>query len=629
MSPPSLFVFLLISRLLGFNEAMSAHAPRMRFSNTDPSMKRTLLPGDQTSVQILPGGEPDTVTAVGPKHLISLNFKNPLQAPVQRTLLWKDCIISKTSTTDCDFNITAVQKREEGDQAYVCGTNGRETLCCDVILSAPSPECRTSEKMRSIQGSIRKFIMKEGEPSVFVESETNADLYTTYSGSQENVGVHKFGTNRVGPANHNKEQHYVGLVISRQAEDPSQDKVFAFYKEKNRDSDLYSGMWLPFVSQVCMSDRGGPKKHMQYIWTSQMNARLYCGDPDSKQHFSELVHVAAVHAEHWQDSRVYALFQNEWGMSAVCVYRVKDFHNIFTNSPFKGGSAGSQVDRRRACVPDSTAISLDVLKSIEENSEMEEWVKPADSSRPLVFDRHRYTHISVDKRNQRHPVLFLSLHNGAIHKVTQSQNQTFVIAEYETFKHNTSILNMILNQNSMKLYAASRSELVQVDVTNCAQYGDRCEDCVLARDPNCGWALNRCVPVTLDSLQDVAQGKHDICPTFSKLQDPGLGESDAVQDVPYKSKYFLQCPVSSLHAEYTWLHPKGSKSCSLKEQECLLLIHSMSPEQDGTYTCESEEKGYKKVVVKYQLKLQNGAAGHSPRLLLCVCLMAVLLVLNK
>ncbi|XP_029138310.2 semaphorin-7A-like [Labrus bergylta] len=107
-------------------------------------------------------------------------------------------------------------------------------------------------------------------------------------------------------------------------------------------------MWLPFVSQVCMADRGGPKRHMQYIWTSQMNARLFCGDPDSKQHFSELVHVAAVRTERWQDSRVYALFKNEWGMSAVCVYRVKDFHNIFTNSPFKGGSTGGQVNRPRA-----------------------------------------------------------------------------------------------------------------------------------------------------------------------------------------------------------------------------------------------------------------------------------------
>lgn len=32
----------------------------------------------------------------------------------------------------------------------------------------------------------------------------DADLYVTYSGSEEHVGIHKFGKNRVGPVFHNK-----------------------------------------------------------------------------------------------------------------------------------------------------------------------------------------------------------------------------------------------------------------------------------------------------------------------------------------------------------------------------------------------------------------------------------------
>lgn len=60
------------------------------------------------------------------------------------------------------------------------------------------------------------------------------------------------------------------------------------------------------------ADIGGPKNTLQFFWTSQMNARLFCGDPERKQHFSELVDVATVHAEQWQDTRIYALFRNEW-----------------------------------------------------------------------------------------------------------------------------------------------------------------------------------------------------------------------------------------------------------------------------------------------------------------------------
>lgn len=48
------------------------------------------------------------------------------------------------------------------------------------------------------------------------------------------------------------EQHYVGLVLSRQKDNPLQDKVYGFYKEKNRDKGLDSEMWVPYVTRVCM-----------------------------------------------------------------------------------------------------------------------------------------------------------------------------------------------------------------------------------------------------------------------------------------------------------------------------------------------------------------------------------------
>lgn len=48
------------------------------------------------------------------------------------------------------------------------------------------------------------------------------------------------------------EQHYVGLVLSRREDNHLQDKVYAFYNEKNRDTGLSSEMWLPYVTQVCM-----------------------------------------------------------------------------------------------------------------------------------------------------------------------------------------------------------------------------------------------------------------------------------------------------------------------------------------------------------------------------------------
>ncbi|XP_067451742.1 semaphorin-7A-like [Thunnus thynnus] len=618
-------VCLFLSSLNSLTEANSTYLPRMIFTDKESTMKRFQLPGQDTPVHILMEG--DIVTVVGQTHLNSFNFQDPKKAPVKKRVLWEEC--NQAAQTDCIYRIYVVNEMDKANQVFVCGTNGKETLCCNMMQSEQQAECVPSKNLGEIKRSIKDFVIKKGEPSA-LESSEDAALYVTYSGSQENVGIHKFGKYRVRPTIHDKEQHYVGLVLSKRREDESQNKVYAFYKEKNKDTGLYSEKWLPFVTQVCMADIGGPKNNLQFSWTSQMNARLFCGDPDSRQHFSELVDVATVHADRWQDTRVYALFRNEWGMSAVCLYKIQDIDNVFTNSAFKGHRTVGHKVRPRECVTDSTKIPIDVLGIIKQTSEMEDWVQPVGKSRPLLINHHSYTHIYADssqhKRNNSHPVLFLSLKN-AVHKVTQNESQAFVIAEYRPFKHRDHILSIILRPSTSKLYVSSKSELVQLDVANCAQYGDTCEGCILARDPYCGWNGTHCSPETKDTMQDVDEGNHNKC--RSPVQLPGKAfRRDKAEDsvtIPSESKYFLQCPVTSHHAQYFWQHGEKQVSCSMRDQQCLLLIDSMGPEQVGTYTCKSEEMGYSKDLAQYQLQLGSGSAGRSSSPLVWVCLMVALI----
>ncbi|XP_028420164.1 semaphorin-7A isoform X3 [Perca flavescens] len=509
-----LTVYLLLSCLDSLSEANSTQ-PRMTITEKETSIKRIPLPGHHAPVGIVLERQPDSVIAAGQTHLYAFHFQNPQKTPEEISVLWTECIdkgAPQRVKANCNYNITVVHKKLEDNQVFLCGTNGQETVCCD------------------------------------------------------------------------------------------------------------------------MEDRGGIKNHLRYSWTSQMNARLFCGDPDSRQHFSELVDVATVHADQWQNTRVYALFRNEWGMSAVCVYTIQDIENIFTTSTFKGKD--NQPGRPRQCVADSTKIPLDALKMIIENSEMEEWVRPVNNSGPLLFNHHSYTHIYVDSSQNNHPtVLFLSLNNGGIHKVMESKSQTFVIAEYRPFNHGAQVLHMVLHASSRKLYVNSRSELVQLDVANCAQYGNSCGDCVLARDPYCGWNGTHCTPG--GELQDVTQGDYSICVSTSKLQQPGKAfrystdthadEAKGSITLPPESKYFLQCPVSSHHAQYTWRHHESNTSCSSMKQQCLLLIDSMGAEQVGTYTCVSEEKGYSRVLAQYQLRLGSTAVGRSSSPLVWLCLMAVLI----
>lgn len=95
--------------------------------------------------------------------------------------------------------------------------------------------------------------------------------------------------------------------------------------------------------------------------------------------------------------------------------------------------------------------------------------------------------------------------------------------------------------------------------------------------------------------------------------------------VPLRAKYFLQCPMSSHHAEYTWHHPNSLTSCSPTEQQCLVLIDSMGPDQEGTYRCVSSERGYNRTRALYHLQLDRSAAGRASSPLTWVYLMAVVL----
>ncbi|KAM3876906.1 semaphorin-7A [Diretmus argenteus] len=478
-------------------------------------------------------------------------------------------------------------------------------------MSELSSLCSPSEDMANIKTSIKRFSVKEGEPSLLIESATDSELYVTHSGAQDSVGIHKFGKNRVGPANHEKEQQYLGLVLSTGRSDRLQDKVYAFYKEKNTDVGLDSDLWLPFVAQVCMADHGGSKTYLQFSWTSQLKARLFCGHHSTRQHFSELVEVATLHADRWQDVRVYALFRNEWGMSAVCVYTIQTIEDIFTNSKFKGYQSNVPHPRPGTCVQDSTKLPLDVLKVVESNSEMEESVQPQNAG-PVLISHHHYTHISIDnfqnKGNYDHTVIFLSTESGRVHKVMKNNTQAFFITEYRPFTSRAHISHMILHHSARKLYVSSNREVVQLDVGSCDQYGDSCEECILARDPYCGWDGTRC---TLDTP----------APSAPSARAEEEEAADTIT-LPLRSRYFLRCPVSSLHAEYTWHHPKNLTACRPVEQQCLLLIDSMGPEQEGTYSCVSEEMGYTKTLAQYQLQLDSGAA--SPPV--CVHLMAVVLM---
>ncbi|XP_011607865.2 semaphorin-7A [Takifugu rubripes] len=597
--------FAIIINLTDANNTLS---PRWKFTDEEAAVKRISL--SHVQIRGVFGDQPDSGLLAAQDKMISVNFQG-LPQKVDSLLSWGKCSDVKIQTSG--FNITLAHQTEE-KHIFVCATVASETACCITQPSEGSSNltcmCPPSHKMSSIIASIRRFVLQPGEPSLVVEKNVTADLYVTYSGAYEKVGIYKFGKNRVSPPNKYKEQYYVELVVSRRENQPSQDKIFAFYNEKNRHQ---SDIWIPFVSQVCLADTGGSKQILQFTWTSQMNAQLFCGDSASR-HFSQLVDVATVYGQRWQDTTVYALFRNEWNMSAVCIYTIEDIERVFRTSPFKD----SKISRSRECASDSKQLSYEDLRSIEKGSEMLQLVHPVKNSIPLIFKHHIYTHISVDSSqnsNGHFPVLFLSLNSGGVHKVLHN-SQGFVIAEYNQITQRAYVISILLHPSSRKLYVNTRNELVQLDIASCSHYGDKCEDCILARDPYCGWNGTHCTPE--GPLQDVSGGNHSVCP---QKVTGGDEDGDVVEVCP-NCKHFLRCPMRSHHAQYVWQHPGGTVLCNSRDEHCVFLINSMAAQLEGNYSCISTEAGYIKVIKQYQIKLKNRGAGHSWSPLLWILLTA-------
>uniref|UniRef100_A0A4W5P2P9 Sema domain-containing protein n=1 Tax=Hucho hucho TaxID=62062 RepID=A0A4W5P2P9_9TELE len=610
MSPLALFALFLVQLFFPVKASDFTHKPRVTLTDKDVSFLRIQLPGNNSHIELLHGHLDNIVYATGRRHLFQTNFHSS-RTSIMSPVFGEGCRSNDPTSPDCHYNITVLRKTEDKNQLFLCGTNGQQqTLCCYMNPSDDLFNCTPSNGNKDIQH------INEREPSLLIGSSEVKEFYTTHSGIEGSVGINRFGKNRLWTEKSGTEQRYVSLVASGQREDHLQDRLYAFYIEKNRDSRWDSDLWVPRVAQVCTADLGGPKGLLQFRWTSKLSARLFCGDHESRQYFTQLVDVNTVLAERWQDTRIYALFRNSWGVSAVCVYTIVDIDRIFKTSNFKGYTEPVPSPRPGECVKDSTKLPMDVLKMVDKYSEMEEWV----TSGPLLVTHHYYHHIRVDRVQGKGNVLFLSLENGGIHKVLERDGRAFVIAELQPFNYIAHILSMMLHSSTGKLYVGSSRELVQIDLDSCEQYGSQCEDCVLARDPYCGWDGNHCTTATNKTIQDVENGNHQICSnifrgvTASKVYFPrsSVGAADGIR-VPPSSKYFLNCPTLSSHAEYSWRHHGNTTATPCispgSEHQCLLLIESMGPEQQGTYSCVSEERGYHRTLVQYQLQLDSGATG--------------------
>ncbi|KAL7879169.1 hypothetical protein AOLI_G00101430 [Acnodon oligacanthus] len=467
----------------------------------------------------------------------------------------------------CERSISVVTEGKNGNSLFVCGKEVKK--CCKVDSGYNPLDCF---EMQESAGDVNESALYIGDT-----------LYFTISGESSataTLGLYrqKAKQDYTWPQTRDIAQKYV-KIIADESNAAKDGKLYNFYIEKNQNKDPETPFWIPRVSRYCMSDTGGSKNQLQYRWTSMLTARLFCGDKKMRVTFTELLDVAVLDPKNWNNTMVYALFRNDYNMTAVCIYKMSEITRIFASGKFKA-STESLPQQAGECVSDK---STGFLKFMEKRPEMEEWIESERG--PLLVGHRQYTHLQVDSvtgNNVNYSVLFLTLGCGRIHKVVELDNGPFIIAEYEPFENKAHIQSMLLDKSTKTLYVSSSSELVQIDLKNCSIYGVGMCDCVLARDPYCAWNGTACSPDTPNvRIEDKTVCKEESSAKEARRSVRSEFELESPLMVPPNSKYYLQCPVSSLYASYTWKHNNKKKDCVSSQQECLLLIEKISEEDLG------------------------------------------------
>ncbi|MGH0161873.1 UNVERIFIED_CONTAM: hypothetical protein FKN15_041706 [Acipenser sinensis] len=370
---------------------------------------------------------------------------------------------NKYMESHCENVITVLHEYQ--DSLLVCGTNAFKPRCWNLN--------RNESKVTPAQCSgigISPFCSTQNSLSLFVEGNIYAAAPLYWQGNS--LQFRRISDAKVWM--YEKwldEPTFVSATWVSRKQDPENDKIYMFFREKNPDRSADADPWISRIAQVC-------KYFLNVV-------QLICSSCSRNS-------------------------------TAVCIYSMDDIDRVFQESDFKGFSGNVPHPRPGTCVPDSRSLPDETINVVRTHPEMEKWVYPLHNEAAILISNRNYTKILVDQvkgaHKNTHNVMALATEDGWIHKVLEEDNRPFIISEIRLFNHTAHIHTMTLDHITKRLYVGYAEQIVGLDLQRCQDYDQTCEECVLARDPYCAWNRSHCVPVNLyNSLQNVEDGNTSVC----------------------------------------------------------------------------------------------------------------------
>ncbi|GAA6221738.1 semaphorin-4E-like [Lates japonicus] len=637
MRPPVALFYLLL--IIMAESLATSNKPRrsVYFQEMDMKLFKESGFGSLSSLMIRDDIGQLVVGAKGKVLTLSLDDIREKTSEAEWTVSSADvalCQMKGKDRKDCDNFIRTLHTVEDGTM-LVCGTNAFNPACDYMTFK--------NGKL-SLEG--KKQVGKGKVPfDPYQHFASLMDGNTLYSAASSNfLGTDLlFQRHGENPLKTEMKRSWfneptmisISLVeASKNSEDGEDDIVFLFFTESAVE-ERHDNIQVSRIARVCKSDLGG-ERTLQKKWTSFLKARLDC-QPDDAGSPTLLQDVFLLQDQNnWRDNVFYATFTSnseasgDCSKSAVCAYKLSDISQVFSGrfltesesgnwdtytgeEPFPHPGLCINDEMRAMGVMTSLDLSDKTLLFVKNHPLMEGVVAPITGKPLLVQTGTRFSKIVVDQvtslDKQQYQVMFIATDSGWLQKAVRFDGEDGRIIEELQLFHTPQPVNFLqLSSKTGQLYSSTSNFAVQVDIRDCSRY-TLCHDCLLSRDPHCGWdkIRDQCVSVVGASagsmIQSLSDGDIRMCPTSDLEKKP------AIVHLTVGIMQLLPCsPDTNLPVSWRFFDsilPSGPRYTVLSQG----LIFRPSYSDAGLYTCETAEtvkgKVHRKTVVQYLVQVQD------------------------
>ncbi|XP_020489697.2 semaphorin-4E [Labrus bergylta] len=547
----------------------------------------------------------------------------------------------KDPETECKNYIRVLHKTEDS-RMYVCGTNAFDPECD--YMSYADGKLTLEKKGEDGKGKC-PFDPFQRYASVMSENGLYSATSMNFLGSEPVLMRSAPDSIRTEfKSSWLNEPNFVSMTQmpeSVSSEDGDDDKVYVFFSETAVECDCYNKLVVSRVARVCKGDLGG-QRTLQKKWTSFLKARMDCPVLESQlPYIIQDMYLWCDPQKDWRDCLFFAVFtpqSDTSDLSAVCAYRVSDISRVFEEGKYKTPvpvetsfvkwvmySGDVPFPRPGACINNAARKeginrTLDLpdrtLQFIKDKPLMDQAIQPIEE-RPLLVRRGAtFTRVIVTQAqaadSKKYHVIFVGTEEGTLLKAVNYDQEMFIIEEVQLFHPPEPIKSLKFSEVTGHIYAGSDYGAAQIPLATCNR-SFSCMDCVLARDPYCGWDQvdRKCVFLSTSKkkvIQSVEDGDASACP-----------DADPVKPVNRSiwpgRNLKLHCTAPSNLAKTAWERDSSPLTPAARFQFLRdgLLILNASDSDAGRYRCLSVERSkadeHSTAVAEYQVSIGPAGTG--------------------